>query len=131
MFVLCLSLTFFWFLFPGHIKVNRKLKLAIQTSGTLAMTVALFLFTNLNHDFIINLASGFGLIATVGVLAGLYKAKWFWLFACGIVNILFIGLNNYFYYTKGLIIYLPLIQKISFAAFLTWICCISINFYRD
>lgn len=87
MLVLCLSLTFFWFIFPGHIRVNKKLKIVIQTSGTLAMTVAIFLFTDFNHDFIINLASGFGLIATVGVLAGLYRAKWVWLFAFGILNI--------------------------------------------
>ena len=130
MFVLCLTLTFFWFLFPRHINLDKKLKLTIQISGTLAMTIAFFLFTNINHDLVTNLASMFGLIATVGTFIGLYKKKWFGLFSFGLLNILLVGLNNYVYYTKGLIIYLPIIQKISFATFLIWVCCIDINLYR-
>jgi hypothetical protein len=129
MFVLCLTLAFFWFLFPRHIKVHRKLKLLIQISGTLAMTIAFFLFTNIDHDLVTNLASIFGLIATVGTFIGLYKTKCFRLFAFGLLNILFVGLNNYVYYTKGLIVYLPVMQKITFAAFLFWVCLIDINLY--
>ncbi len=130
MFVLCLTLSFFWFLFPRHINLDRKLKLAIQISGTIAMTIAFFLFTNINHDLVINLAAFFGGIATVGTFLGLYKTKWFGLFAFGLFNILLVGLNNYVYYTKGLIIYLPVIQKITFSSFLIWVCCIDIKLYR-
>jgi hypothetical protein len=130
MFVLCFTLTFFWFLFPQHINLGRKLKLAIQISGTLAMAIAFFLFTNINHDLIINLAALFGFIPIVGTFIGLYKTKWFGLFAFGLLNILLVVLNNYVYYTKGLIVYLPLIQKISFATFLIWVCCITIKLYR-
>lgn len=131
MFVLCLTLAFFWFLFPRHINLDRKLKLAIQVSGTLAMTIAFFLFTKINHDLVTNLASVFGLVATVGTVIGLYKTKWFGLFAFGLLNILLVGLNNYVYYTKGLIVYLPVIQKVSFATFLIWVCCIDINLYCE
>jgi len=130
MFVLCLTLAFFWFLFPRHINLGTKLKLAIQISGTIAMTIAFFLFTNINHDLVTNLAAIFGAIATIGTFIGLYKTKWFGLFTFGLLNILLVGLNNYVYYTKGLIIYLPVIQKISFAAFLIWVCCIDIKLYR-
>ena len=130
MFILCLSLSFFWFLFPRQVNINQKLKLAIQISGTLTMTIAFFLFTSMNHDLVTNLASIFGLIATVGTFIGLYKTKWFVLFAFGLLNILLVALNNYVYYTKGLIVYLPVIQKISFATFLIWICCIDLNLYR-
>lgn len=130
MFVLCLTLSFFWFLFPKSIILDRKLKLAIQISGTLAMTIAFFLFTNINHDLVTNLASIFGLIATIGTFIGLYKSRWFGLFTFGLLNILLVGLNNYVYYTKGLIVYLPVIQKISFATFLIWICCINLKLYR-
>lgn len=130
MFILCLTLSFFWFLFPRHINVDKKLKLTIPISGTLAMTVAFFLFSNINHDLITNLASMLGLIATVGTFIGLYKTKWFGLFAFGLLNILLVVVNNYFYYTKELIVYLPVIQKISFATFLIWVCCIDINLYR-
>lgn len=129
MFVLCLTLSIFWFEFPRQIKIGKNTKLTIQISGILAMAVAFFLFTNFNHDFVTNLASIFGLIATVGTFVGLYKTKWFKLFAFGLVNILLVGMNNYVYYTKGLIVYLPIIQKISFVSFLIWICsiCITLN----
>lgn len=130
MFVLCLTLIFFWFLFPRHINIKKTAKLVIQVSGTLAMTIAFFLFTNINHDLVINLASSFGLIATVGTFISLYKIKWYGLFIFGLLNILLVVLNNYVYYNKGLIIYLPIIQKISFATFLVWVCSIDINLYR-
>lgn len=131
MFVLCLTLSFFWFLFPININLDKKLKLAIQISGTIAMTIAFFLFTNINHDLVINLAAFFGGIATAGTFFGLYKTKWFGLLAFGLFNILLVGLNNYVYYTKGLIIYLPVIQKITFSTFLMWVCCINVKLYRQ
>lgn len=130
MFVLCLTLIFFWFLFPRHINIGKPTKIVIQVSGTLAMTIAFFLFTNINHDLLTNLASIFGLVAMVGTFIGLYKTKWHGLFIFGLLNILLVGLNNYVYYNKGLIIYLPVIQKISFVTFLFWVCCIDINLYR-
>jgi hypothetical protein len=130
MFVLCLTLAFFWFLFPRHINIGKFAKLAIQISGTLSMIVAFFLFTDIDHDLVTNLASTFGLIATVGTFIGLYKTKWYGLFIFGVLNILLVGLNNYVYYNKGLIIYLPIIQKVSFATFLVWVCSIDINLYR-
>ena len=130
MFVLCLSLSSFWFLFLKRISIGKFAKLAIQISGTLSMIIACLLFTNIDHDLVTNLASIFGLIATVGTFIGLYKTKWHGLFAFGLSIIFLVGLNNYIYYTKGLIIYLPVIQKISFATFLLWICCVDINLYR-
>lgn len=129
MFVLCLTLAFFWLLFPKHINLDKNLTLVIQVSGTIAMTIAFFLFTNINHDLVTNLASIFGLIATVGTFVGLYKTKWYKLFTFGLLNILLVALNNFVYYSKGFIVYLPIIQKMSFATFLIWICCIDINLY--
>lgn len=73
----------------------------------------------------------FGFIATVGTFVGLYKSKWYRIFSFGLLNILLVALNNYVYYTKGLIVYLPVIQKISFATFLIWICCIDMKLYLE
>lgn len=129
MFILCLTLILFWILFPIRIGLNKALKLTIQISGTIAMVIAFFLFTNLNHDLITNLASAFGFIAIVGTFIGLYKAKWFGLFVFGLLNVLLIGLNNYLYYSEELIVYLPLVQKVTFASFLIWLCCISKELY--
>jgi hypothetical protein len=129
MFVLCFTLSFFWFIFPKQINISKNLKLIIQVSGILAMTVAFFLFTPLNHDLVTNLASSFGAIATIGTFIGLYKNKLFALFAFGLLNILLVVLNNLYYYNKELIVYLPVVQKISFATFLVWICCINIKLF--
>jgi hypothetical protein len=130
MFVLCLTLSFFWFIFPTKINISKNLKLIIQVSGIVAMTTAFFLFTNLNHDLVTNLASLFGAFATIGTFIGLYKNNLIKLFAFGLLNILLVVMNNLCYYNKDLIVYLPIIQKVSFATFLIWICSININRYR-
>ncbi len=130
MLVLCFTLSLFWFLFAKHMQIAKRLKLIIQISGTLSMVSAFLLLANINHDLAINIASSLGVIATIGAFIGLYTNKLYFLFAFGLLIILLVGLNNYFYYTNGLIIYLPVIQKISFAAFLIWICCIDIILYR-
>jgi hypothetical protein len=130
MFVLCLTLSVFWFILPRQIYISKGLKLTIQVSVIFSMTVAFLLFTNLNHDLVTNLASSFGAMATIVTFIGLYKNKLFGLFAFGLLNILFVGLNNLCYYNKELIVYLPVIQKISFATFLVWVCCISVKLFR-
>ncbi len=131
MFILCSTLTCFWWLLPAHVHLEKLAKLSIQISGTLAITIAFLMFTNINHDLVINLASIFGLIAIFLTFIALYKKKWYHLFAFGLFNLLLIAFNNYIYYNKQLIIYLPLIQKLSFATFLVWICCININLYQS
>lgn len=129
MFILCSTLAFFWYLFPDYTNFRKYSRLTIQLSGAVAMTVVMFLCTDL-HDIIIDVASFFGLIAVAGTFIGLYKNKWRRLFRFGMLNLLLVALNNYLYYTKGLIMYLPVVQKISFAYFLIWICCIDINMYQ-
>jgi hypothetical protein len=131
MLVLCFSLSFFWILFPKHVKPGKIITLLIQISGSISMVVAFFLFTNVNHDLITDVASFFGLIATIGTFVVLYKIKWNELFLFGLINILLVGLNNYVYFTHGLIIYLPVIQKITFASFLIWIFCIDLNLFKS
>ena len=131
MFILCLTLILFWFLFPKYIAVDKKLAIIIKGCGSLAMIIGFLLFTNINHDLITNLASFFGVIATIGILIALYKIRWNRLFVLGLFNFLLVGLNNYVYYSKGLIIYLPVVQKITFALFLFWVCSIDLNLYYE
>jgi hypothetical protein len=130
MLVLCITLAYFWWLFSNRMNLSKKWKYAVRISGTLSMFIAFFLFTDLDHDLVTNLASFFGMIATVGTFIGLYRSKWMILFLIGLLNILMVCLNNYVYYTKGLIIFLPLIQKLSFVAFLIWICWIDVQIFR-
>jgi len=129
MFVRCLTLAVFWYIFPKQVGFIKFSRLSIQISGALAMFIGMFLFTDM-HDTIVNIASICGLVATTGTYAGLYKLKWKGLFWLGILNLIFIFINNILYYGEGLRSYLPIVQKITFLFFLLWICLITINLYH-
>jgi hypothetical protein len=127
--ILCVALSFFWYLFPRYCFSNQVNRFVIQFSGMLSMAIATFLFTSL-HDSVINIAGALGVVAIAGILFGLYKNRDRVLFWFGIFNLVLIILNNYVYYTNGMIIYLPVIQKFSFLSFLAWICCLDIRLYN-
>jgi hypothetical protein len=129
MFVLCISLIFFWHIFPSASNLKTGVKILIKTSGTVAMVTSLFLLTSF-HDSVINLACFFGLIAIIGTIIGLRKLNWLTLFWMGIFIFLLVGINNLFYYGEGLLFYLPVIQKITFLYVLFWICLVNIRVYR-
>ncbi len=129
MVVLCFSLANFWYIFPKQLQFKKGGRLAVQISGVVAMSIAMFLFTSL-HDWVINIASLFAFIAIIGMFIGLHKQKWIWLFRLGIFNILLVALNNILYYGDGLRLYLPVVQKITFLFFLIWICLIDIKLYN-
>lgn len=127
--VLCFTLAFFWYIFPLKIGLKKELRLAIQISGVLAMTTGMFLFTGM-HDTIVNIASVFGLVATVGTFIGLHQLRWTSLFWIGIFNLVLVAVNNLLYYGDGLKLFLPVVQKITFLFFLLWICLITLNMYN-
>jgi hypothetical protein len=129
MFVLSLTLAIFWYIFPKQAGLKKSSQVTIQICGALAMTIGMFLFTDL-HDTIVNIASLCGLVATIGTFIGLHKLKWTRLFGLGIFNLILVALNNILYYGDGLKLYLPVVQKITFFFFLVWICLITINLYR-
>lgn len=130
MFILCLTLIYFWVDFPKYTNLKKSYQFTIQISGTFAMIISFFLFTEFDHDLIINLSSFFGLFATTGTFIALYKNNWKTLFYFGLINILLVILNNILYHNISLILYLPLVQKFTFATFLIWICCINLKIYK-
>lgn len=121
MVVLCLTLFSFWWQFPKRAHLAKAIQLTIQLSGALAVLIGFLLFTSIDHDLITNLASLFGLIATLGTLYGLYKNRWMPLFYFGLVNMLLVILNNLLYYNPDWIVYLPIVQKVTFGTFLGWV----------
>lgn len=131
MFVLCAALISFWLQFPKYTALHNNYRLMIKISGTLAAITGLLLFTTLNHDLVTNLSSLFGVIATAGTLAGIYKNNWKILFAIGLGCLLLVGLNNFFYYQSAYIVYLPIVQKITFAVFLVWLVMINLKMLRS
>lgn len=130
MLILGFALSTFWLVFPEHLISKKYFRLTIQIAGIAAMLSSFFLLTKVNHDLIVNIASSLGFIATIGTLVCLYQTKWYALFVFGLLNIHLVGLNNYLYNTEGMMIYLPVVQKISFLSFLVWICFINIKLYQ-
>lgn len=128
---LCISLSYFWYRTARDIGLSLRSQRRMQTSGILSMGVAVLLFTRLNHDVIIHVASGFGMIAVVILWIRLYQQKKYVLFSVGILNLIWIAINNVLYYHSDWIYYLPLVQKMTFACFLMWFCAISIQLYLN
>jgi hypothetical protein len=128
MFVLGLSLSTFWILFPELTQLKKYHRLLIQVAGTVCMLTSFLLLTSIDHDLAVNTSSAFGLIAMIGTLIALYQLKWKWLFAVGLFDLLLVALNNYLYHSNEMM-YLPIVQKFSFLSFLVWFSFISINLY--
>ena len=101
----------------------------MQGSGMLSMTIALFLFTSY-HDMVINIAGCIAMIAITGTYIGLYRWGLYAFFWFGIFNGMLIAINNFLYYTPGMLTWLPLFQKVTFVSFITWICFITIHLYK-
>ena len=130
MFILCLSLSSFWILFPVLTQLKKYHRLLIQVAGTVCMLTSFLLFSSIDHDLAVNTSSAFGLMAMIGTLVALYQLKWKWLFAFGLFDLLLVALNNYLYHIRGMMIYLPVVQKFSFLSFLVWFSLIDLKLYR-
>ena len=129
MIILCISLSFFWILFPILVQLKKYHRIVIQIGGIASMMAAFLLLTNIDHDLVVNFSSSLGFIAMLGVLAALYQLKWSKLFAFGLFNLLLIALNNYLYYIISDLTYLPIVQKLTFLSFLFWICFIEMKMF--
>jgi hypothetical protein len=122
--VLCLTLTVFWYNFPGSTDAKNWIKRSVKCSGLLSVLFAALLGF-FEHDKMTNAASLFGIIAVVGAIYILGKQNWQMLFWLGIINVLLVGVNNLFYYADGLLKYLPVVQKLTFAIVLLWMWLIT------
>ena len=127
--VLCLSIALFWYFVSGLFTFKPVFKKIIQYAGILSMVILIFLQADF-HDSIINISGALGIIAITGTLIGLYKNHSYSLFGFGLICLFLFFLNNYIYYTKQLIYYLAVVQKISFFFFLLWFSLISIQLFQ-
>jgi len=129
MVILCISLSFFWILFPIVAQLKKYQRIIIQFGGTVSMIAVFLLLTNIDHDIVVNISSSLGFVAILGVLVALYQLRWSKLFIFGLFNLFLIALNNYLYYIINDLTYLPIVQKLTFVSFLFWICCIEMKMY--
>lgn len=119
-FIVCIGMITFWFAIPAFLLLEKMYKKVIQLTGILTMLIAMLLFTHL-HDFVINAAGICGVIALMGLFAGLYKNKWLLLFYSGIGCLLLMLVNYYIVITGNGLVALPLIQKITFLLIMAWL----------
>jgi hypothetical protein len=126
---LTFSLGLFWLAFSDEVREIGPLRWVIQISGILSMLITIILVRG-PHNMLVNVASAFGLIATIGTTLGARKLDWTPLYWMGIVNICLIIVNNAFYYVPTLQVALPLLQKFTFLSYLTWICLLNLALYK-
>ncbi|MBK8502461.1 MAG: hypothetical protein IPL46_09720 [Saprospiraceae bacterium] len=79
------------------------------------------------YDQITIIAGGFGLLAIAGLIKTLYSEGLPKLFIAGIILTLLILVNNFIYFTKVGISFLPFIQKITFFVLFSWIMWINLT----
>ncbi|RYY57440.1 MAG: hypothetical protein EOO09_02400 [Chitinophagaceae bacterium] len=121
MLVLAATMICFWMVVPGQLSISNRVRSLVRITGVLSMLTGLLLFSGV-HDTATMIASGLGVIASAGLLAGLYRSGLLIAFWMGMANLALVMLNNYFYYNPALIGLLPVLQKLTFGSFLFWIC---------
>jgi len=119
MVILAFSTVLFMILVPEKLRLSQRVKKIIQWTGTISILVS-FLLLSKYHDEAIQAGSLFGIIALLGIVAGMLRAGKQLLFILGTFAILMGTLNFVMYYSSTGMDYLPVIQKIAFAAFLLW-----------
>ncbi len=117
--ILCTSMILFFFQFANHFEKSRIWNTTIKFSGALAMLSATFIFTKY-HDIMTTILSVFGTIVILGMLRSLHRNQHTFFVAVGVLCMLIVGLNNFFYYNENLTQYSPVVQKIAFLLILSW-----------
>lgn len=126
---LCFSLILLWMYLPKLFTVKRKAQKVMSTAGILAMTITLFLASEI-HDIILRIAGVFGTIALIITIIELYKDRYTFLFALGITCLILFLTNYFFYETELLLDTLPLIQKITFIFCIFWFMMLNRALYK-
>ncbi|MFT4601579.1 MAG: hypothetical protein ACI857_001762 [Arenicella sp.] len=123
--ILCCSFWFFFWRFAQAYLENVFLEKMMKACSVISMLSAILIFTSF-HDSMTIVSSAFGLPVLIALAIGVYKKhkpffKWM-----AIICIVILGVNNYIYYSKTGIEYLPLLQKVSFFLVLQFI--IGLNY---
>jgi len=131
--LLLVSLGYLFFLFPKHFPINsnkaRIWNKIITYAGASSVFLTYFITTSF-HDYTIGISSFLGLLAMLGIFISLkYHSKRSYLIT-GWMALGLLLLNNLMYYTRMGEFYLPLMQKVGFAAVLTWFASLSVIMHR-
>ena len=127
--VLCASLMLLWFYLPALFPARSVNRTVMWITGILALTITLFL-TSGTHDITVRIAGVFGVVAFITCFIELYKAKFFKLFAFGVLCLVIFLVNYYSYETGVFIRLLPVIQKITFVCCILWFVFLDVTYYQ-
>ncbi|WNH10313.1 hypothetical protein [Thalassobellus suaedae] len=126
---LCFSLILLWIYLPKLFTVKSKAQKIMRTAGILAMTITLFLASDV-HDIVLRIAGVFGTIALIIAIVELYIDRYTLLFVLGIICLILFLTNYYIYETELLLDTLPLIQKITFIFCIFWFMLLNRALYK-
>ncbi len=122
--ILCFTLAIFFYNFAHQINISQSWKSLIKFAGISSMLIALFIMTDY-HDEATLVATIFAFIALIGLVRGLILNRFSNLLYFGLFCIILMAVNNFIYYTKLGIYYLPLLQKITFFIVLFWVLMVN------
>lgn len=117
--ILCFTMIYIWIQIPRLFPKKHINHLIIKMLGVLSMIIAMFLAAGI-HDTIVYIAGIFGLLALLLTFVELYKHGFFYFLGFGICCFVLVSLNYIIYTTGYGIDALPLIQKITFIASISW-----------
>ncbi len=118
------ALLLLWFYLPGFLP-NRNLNQKVMWfSGLLALITTFFLSTG-THDITVRVAGSLGTLAFLSLFIELLRMGHIRLFVTGILCLVIFLINYYIYETGTYIKALPIIQKITFAAFICWFAVLN------
>jgi len=128
--ILSTSLMAFFLLFAKNFIVEGWWQRTFMTSGVLAMGFISLIFTNF-HNTAIVIASFFGLFVAVGLVKAIYNSNQVLYKFLGVLCVILIAVNNYIYYSKHLIVALPLLQKVMIGSILLLVAGINLGMIKE
>jgi len=128
--LLCASIAVFWYSLPKYFLPSPPIYKTIQYTGLISMFLALGVMTAF-HDIAILVSSLFSGIALLLTFSQLFKYQYYKLLVFGLFSSVLSAMNFIVYYSEWGIAGLPLLQKITFIAFLTWFGMMSLLALRN
>ncbi|MEN9399146.1 MAG: hypothetical protein RL632_247 [Bacteroidota bacterium] len=127
MVILSVSISIFWWNVPTIVyEKNKSIRGFMRYCGILSMIFSSLIFTNW-HDGIIYVAVISGTIAFTLLFYELFRNKRDFLSYFGVVCLGFIFANGIIYISNFGIVFLPLLQKITFGLTLLWIILVILQ----
>ncbi len=119
------GLLLIWFYLPGFLPKKSFNQKVMWISGLLALITTFFLTTG-THDITVRIAGGLGTLAFLCLFIELFRMGLTRLFITGMLCLTIFLINYYIYETGTYIMVLPIIQKITFAAFISWFVVLNL-----